>query len=68
LRRRTNGGKKLVADLSLDNAILKDAAEGNFYALHDTGQQSNKRWNGTGFLNVGHVGYWVSHDRRKDTK
>ena len=22
--------KKLVADLSLDNAILKDAAEGNF--------------------------------------
>jgi transposase-like protein len=32
--RREYGGngrlKKLVADLSLDNAILKDAAEGNF--------------------------------------
>ena len=31
--------KKLAADLPLDNANLKDAAEGNFQALHDAGQQ-----------------------------
>jgi transposase-like protein len=49
--------KKPVADLSLDNAILKDAAEGNFYALHDAGQQLNDRWNGTRFLSDEHVGY-----------
>jgi len=31
--------KKLVADLSLDNAILKEAASGNFCARRNAGQQ-----------------------------
>lgn len=44
-----------VADLCLDNAILKDAAEGNLEALLEAGQQSSGRWNNTKFRNDGHL-------------
>jgi transposase-like protein len=33
LERENTRLKKLVADLSLDNAILKEAARGNFYSI-----------------------------------
>ena len=68
LEKQNDRLKKLAADLPLDNANLKDAAEGNFQALHDAGQQLKELWNGTRFLNDEHVGCWASNGRPNDIK
>src|SRR5512136_3015060 len=42
LERQNARLKKLVADLSLDNAILEEAARGNFYARPGNARQCSK--------------------------
>ena len=59
--------KKLVADLSLDNAILKEAAQGNFGAR----PRDDRRWPGCGMRwatrssrSAGPARPWGRSDRR----
>jgi hypothetical protein len=53
--------EKLVADLSVDNAILKDVAEGNF-------TQWNTRRSATRYLSGEHVRFWVNLALLNDTR
>ena len=55
--------KKLVADLSLDNAILKEAAEGNFYARPGNVRSSYRSKISLVFHRDGHVQYSVRPGR-----
>ena len=59
--------KRLVADLSLDNAILKDAAAGDFAALNAAGLPENMQPSTTTYLNGEHVGYLGNLEPRSDT-
>lgn len=55
--------KRAVADLTLDTLILKEAAEGNFYAPRGVGRPSRTavpRWASP---SVGPVGSWTSRGR-----
>ena len=58
--------KELVADLSLDNAILKEAAEGNFYARSGNAKSSSKSRRSLVFHKDGHVQYLVRSERHSD--
>lgn len=50
--------KRLVADLSLDNSILKEVAAGNFSARPDAEKPSAMRRRGSRSRNAGRVAWW----------
>ena len=52
--------KKVVADQALDNAILKEAAEGNFSARPGGGSWWIRRVGSWAYQSVGHAVVWVS--------
>jgi hypothetical protein len=56
--------KKLVADLSLDNAILKEASQGNFQARRGGGRQWREPALRFTFPKDGRARLWGSIDRR----
>ena len=56
--------KRLVANLSLDNLVLKDFASGNFYALSDDASQQLMHSRSMGSRSAGHVGWPTSHAAR----
>ena len=52
--------KRLVADLSLDNAILRDVNSKNFYARSSKRQPSNTPWKNITSQSDGLVGFCMS--------
>ena len=60
--------KKLLAEQALDLRILKEVAEGNWYARLATDKRSIKYRRIWTFLSTGHAMRWGSVDRRSGIK
>lgn len=64
LERKNARLKRAVAELTLDKLILKEAAEGNFYALSAAGLGCGMCSRCSGYPSAARAARWASRDRR----
>jgi len=67
LEKENERRKKLVAEQALDNAILKEAARGNFSARYVDVEPSSTSARGWQLVSGGRAGFWSNHARASDT-